>query len=178
MCRYAMHSYKPHYACFKCRKAFKRRLMGNTYKVDPAPVAAKCPQCGELMANMGLDFESPKQNDIKAWQHIQSLYSVGITFHSCGCSGPGYIPKNTEALIQYLEDILKDYLENLKFWRQRIVPTNKREMERENSKFWNFISKMPGQLRPQKAPVNTEDAINYWIGRVKEVQLNLEKIQV
>ena len=27
MCRYAMAKYKPHYACFNCRKTFKRKLM-------------------------------------------------------------------------------------------------------------------------------------------------------
>jgi hypothetical protein len=43
---------------------------------------AKCPQCGDLMAKMELDFESPKKDNIKEWNHIKELYSVGITFYS------------------------------------------------------------------------------------------------
>lgn len=27
MCRYAMSTYKDHFACFQCRKIFKRRLL-------------------------------------------------------------------------------------------------------------------------------------------------------
>ncbi|RZK57404.1 MAG: hypothetical protein EOO91_10235, partial [Pedobacter sp.] len=64
---------------------------------------AKCPECGELTASMGLDFESLKKTDLKKWAHLKSLYSVGITFHSCGCTGPGYIPNTTEKLIAYFE---------------------------------------------------------------------------
>jgi len=152
-------------------------LEGDINIADGAAVAAKCPQCGELMANMGLDFEAPKQNDIKTWQHIQNLYSVGISFYSCGCTGPGYIPKTTELLIQYFEEILKNYHANLRFWRQRNVPTNEKEIDRENSKYWNFISKIPGKLRLQNKAVNTEDAMNYWFGKIKEVEAKLEQIR-
>ncbi len=90
-----MTTYKPHYACFECRKTFKRRLEKDIYdgfNKSKEQNPAKCPECSELMANMGLDFESPKKKDIKSWEHIATLYEVGITFHSCGCSGPGYIP--------------------------------------------------------------------------------------
>jgi hypothetical protein len=151
--------------------------MGDINRGDESTVAAKCPQCGELMANMGLDFESPKQNDIKAWQHIQNLYSVGVTFHSCGCTGPGYIPNTSELLIQYFEQILKCYHTHLEFWRQRTVPENKREIEREKSKYWNFISEIPYELRPRNEAVSTEDAMKYWFGRIREVELKLAHLK-
>jgi hypothetical protein len=106
MCRYAMVSYKPHFACFNCRKTFKRRLLNDVDRDETESVAAKCPECGQLMADMGLDFESPKKKDVKAWEHLKTLYAVGITFHSCGCSGPGYIPSSTEALVAYFTNIL------------------------------------------------------------------------
>ena len=101
-----MTSYKPHYACFNCRKTFKRRLFGDIKK-GLSVSDAKCPECGELTAHMGLDFESPKKDDLKKWEHLKSLYSVGITFHSCGCSGPGYIPNSKEKLIEYFDGTYK-----------------------------------------------------------------------
>ena len=77
---------------------------------------AKCPQCGKPMADMGLDFASPSKNDKKAWEHLQKLYQVGITFHSCGCSGPGYIPQDRDALLAYFKGIRETYEEQLKFF--------------------------------------------------------------
>jgi hypothetical protein len=62
MCRYAAHAYKRHYAYFACRKAFKRRNKRDVdSSLDEHP--ARCPQCGLLMANMGLDFAPPKMSD-------------------------------------------------------------------------------------------------------------------
>lgn len=82
MYRYAMTTYKLHYACFNCRKTFKRKLMWDINRDNKDVREAKCPQCGDLMANMELDFESPKKDNIKEWNHIKELYSVGITFYS------------------------------------------------------------------------------------------------
>ncbi len=45
MCRYAIKPlYKKHYACFACRKSWKRR---NKAEVDPAGAEhpARCPEC-------------------------------------------------------------------------------------------------------------------------------------
>ena len=68
MCRYAMTRYKQHYACFNCRKTFKRRLLSDLESKDDFQLKeAKCPDCGQLMANMGKDFEAPKKSAIKAW---------------------------------------------------------------------------------------------------------------
>lgn len=110
-----MARYKSHYACFECKKTFKRRLLWDINRDDKRSIEAKCPQCGQLMANMGLDFASPKKDNLKEWAHIKNLYSVGITFHSCGCLGPGYIPKSTEKLIDYIEEIKASYFRNLEF---------------------------------------------------------------
>jgi DNA-directed RNA polymerase subunit RPC12/RpoP len=177
MCRYAMSLYKPHYACFECRKTFKRKLMWDIKRTHEDSVEAKCPECGSLMANMGLDFESPKKDNIKEWNHLRSLYSVGITFHSCGCTGPGYIPNTHEKLIEYFQDILRNYHFQLDFWRNRIEPTNHKEIQRDESRNWNFISKVPSELRPKKGAVSNEDARIYWLSRIKEIELKLEKIK-
>jgi len=174
MCRYTMARYKPHYACFNCKKTFKRRLLWDINRDNQAAyLEAKCPQCGELMADMGLDFTSPKKNDIKQWEHLKSLYTVGITFHSCGCSGPGYIPGSKDSLIAYFNSLTKIYNDQLTFWRQRIEPQNDKEINREISKHWDFIAKVPSEIRPKKGTISNEEAKQYWFDRIKEVEQKL-----
>ncbi len=46
------------------------------------------------MAEMGLDFAPPPMKDRKAWNVLAKLWTTGETFHSCGCGGPGYRPRN------------------------------------------------------------------------------------
>lgn len=179
MCRYAMTRYKSHYACFECQKTFKRRLMWDIKRDSKtSEVEAKCPQCGNLMASMGLDFEAPKMNDAKAWQHIRNLYSVGITFHSCGCTGPGYIPNTTEGLVKYLHEQKECAEHNLKFWRSRHEPTNNREIDRDMSKNWDYIVKVPAEFRGKAREVKNADAINFWINRLKEIEVKIGKVNV
>lgn len=115
MCRYAMSYYKPHYACFDCRKGFKRRLLVDIKKGgEDRP--ARCPQCGALMANMGMDFKPPPMKDTRQWRVLQGLYVAGQTFHSCGCSGPGYRPRSPEAYQRFLEGIRAEYQGTLSRW--------------------------------------------------------------
>jgi hypothetical protein len=177
MCRYAMVTYKPHYACFKCRKSFKRKLMRDVNRDDKIMVEAKCPQCGELMANMGFDFESPKKDDINKWKHIKSLFSVGITFHSCGCGGPGYIPKTKDKLLEYFEDLKVNYNEQLDFWRKRKEPSNQSEIDREKSNDWNYIGRTPYEKRTKNGTISNEEARLYWMQKIKEIDEKMEKIK-
>ncbi|MED5373228.1 MAG: hypothetical protein VX899_19575 [Myxococcota bacterium] len=109
MCRYAL-PYMPHYACFLCRKAYKRRLLGDLPPQEDKPF--RCPQCQGPMADMGQDFAPPKMRAVKAWRTLESLYEAGQTFHSCGCSGPGYRPRDPRALRSFLELRLQEYTRN------------------------------------------------------------------
>jgi hypothetical protein len=171
MCRYAMSRYKPHYACFKCRKTYKRRLMWDIQRDEEDQIAAKCPQCGELMANMGLDFAAPKKDDLKQWEHIKHLFTVGIAFHSCGCSGPGYIPNTKEALIVYFKNILNEYQNQLAFGRGRKEPTRQQERDGENSKYWHIVMRVPFEIRSSKKEVISNDVAKaYWFEKIKEVE--------
>ncbi|URC13483.1 hypothetical protein [Flavobacterium sp. B183] len=127
--------------------------MSDIKEGEKSDFEAKCPQCGELMADMGLDFESPKKDDLKKWEHIKSLYSVGITFHSCGCGGPGYIPNSKEKLIEYFEKMKKTYLKEMDFWRSKIGPEGQKEIA-----------------------INQE-RLDYWHESVKEVDEKLNQIK-
>ena len=93
MCRYAYDQYSCRWACFDCQKAFKgysaHEMPWGTHK----DLTKICPDCGHDMVDLGQDFKPPKKNAKNQWKKIKLLYNKGITFHSCGCNGPGYRPK-------------------------------------------------------------------------------------
>lgn len=172
MCRYATNRYKPHYACFNCRKTFKRKLLWDIQRSDEFELkAAKCPECGQLMACMGKDFESPKKENVKAWEHMHRLYSVGIMFHSCGCSGPGYIPDTKETLVAYFEKLLTEYHGQLNFWRQHAEPASNKGTTIE------YITKLSDGVYTRKSTETNEDAIKFWIGKIKDIEQKLESVK-
>lgn len=115
-----MVTYKTHHACFSCRKTFKRRLLGDIYgkgtKRDG--LDAKCPECGNVMADMGYDFKSPKSSDTNTWKVMEGLYELGQTFYSCGCSGPGYRPRDINEYREYLQRMKGSYEEALSSWHK------------------------------------------------------------
>ena len=180
MCRYAMSSYKPHYACFECRKSFKRRLSSdidrdNKNQEEPA----KCPDCGSLMADMGLDFESPKKKDIKAWKHIKNLYTSGITFHSCGCTGPGFVPKDYDELVSYLERIKKQFIDHRRFWQHRVEPSNDREKQKDWDNNKKYLVNIPQNLKigtKKKSRVDIDQAVDYWTKNIKCIESKIEEL--
>jgi predicted RNA-binding Zn-ribbon protein involved in translation (DUF1610 family) len=61
------------FACFECRKSFKRKLGREHYA---------CPQCGKEMCEMGRQFKAPALDDVKQWRKVKALVRGGITFHS------------------------------------------------------------------------------------------------
>jgi hypothetical protein len=70
---------------------------------------------------------------------------VGIAFHSCGCSGPGYRPSIAREYRDYLESVLEEYFTTLRRFMDD-QPTLAKEVERR------------------------DDAIVYWTGRIRDVQ--------
>lgn len=97
MCRYAMHTYKDHFACFACRKTYRKAWSASergrfATGEDCDGARSVCPQCARRMAKMGLDFKAPPQRDVEAWRIVEHLHARGLNFESCGCCGPGYVP--------------------------------------------------------------------------------------
>ncbi len=115
MCRYAFKDYKPHLACFRCRKSFKRRLLKD---VQPGgrEKPARCPDCGGEVADMGLDFKPPPRDRVREWEQLAELFSIGITFHSCGCSGPGFRPRARAEFEAFLSETIATYEAHLAHW--------------------------------------------------------------
>jgi hypothetical protein len=112
MCRYAYAGpYKDRYACFTCRKAFKRRKADDLpARTRPTGLVAepvvRCPDCGGPMHDMGMDFKAPKKADVRQWRKVEALFAHGVTFHSCGC-GPGLRPVTLREVGAFLDDALR-----------------------------------------------------------------------
>jgi DNA-directed RNA polymerase subunit RPC12/RpoP len=177
-----MTTYKPHYACFDCRKTFKRRLITDIeggFNKNKEEIKAKCPECGGIMADMGLDFESPKRNDLKAWEHIRNLYISGITFHSCGCTGPGYIPKDYESLVSYLERIKGQYIDHRHFWQRRVEPINDSEKQKDWDANKDYLFSIPQDLKTgtkKKRRIDIDKAIDYWTKNINDIDSKIKEL--
>ena len=181
MCRYGINTYKPHYACFECRKTFKRRLLKDIDRDSKEfeKQSYKCPECGGITANMGFDFESPKKPDTKAWNHMESLYETGITFHSCGCTGPGYIPRDKNKLIEFLNEKKVIYVENLRFWTTRLKPENESEKSKDWDENSHFLFSLPREFTTgtkKKRHTDLKKAVEYWTDRINDIESKIIKI--
>lgn len=185
MCRYGSGYYKAHYACFDCRKVFKRKLLRDANReqaarLGTAPGAARCPQCSALMADMGLDFAAPKMRDLSAWRHLESLYQSDITFHSCGCSGPGYIPRDDAQHLRVLYQRKKEYVCHMRFWSTYTQPATDNQRQREwDTNRWSLI-RTPRSFfggTKKKRTVDHVAAAQYWANNIKAVELRIGNLE-
>ena len=96
MCRYAQHICKQHLACFACRKVWRQE------RVDEA-IAPLCPDCHQLLTDMGKDFKAPRRDATKQWAKAEALIKNGIRFSSCGCGGPGPMPQRLNEVEAFVE---------------------------------------------------------------------------
>jgi len=85
------------YACFTCRKSFKRplvslakpRSIGKSTRTEfersarqfEREFSHKCPHCGGVAHFMGRDFKAPKTPDKKAWAIVEKFINSGRTYH-------------------------------------------------------------------------------------------------
>lgn len=181
MCRYAYKTYKSHFACFKCRKAFKQppirdwlKVHGHEFAYDELlriwsnkpklrrreselgvtydelsekyrTAAHRCPQCAEQMVDMGLDFKAPRQQDKKAWRILHGMFRVGHCFHTCGCHGPGWVPKATSDYRQYLERHRRSYQAQIRNLR-RATSRTAAEKDDARAHWGSLIKKIDTEL--------------------------------
>lgn len=120
-------------------KRFEKQYQNKKYK---------CPDCSAEMNNIGLDFKAPKKDKIKEWEIVRSMYTLGNTFHSCGCCGPGYIPRNSADYLNYLEQSKSGYEARL----------NERDKECSESELKEYL--------------------NYWNAKLKLITSEINKIKM
>src|SRR6186997_2942300 len=102
MCRYAWHNYRDHFACFDYRKSFKHwqwdevdePTFNHRQALQHVLREIACPECGQSMVDMGLDFKAPPKADEHAWEIMRALQQHGFNFGSCGCD-VGFKPPRT-----------------------------------------------------------------------------------
>ncbi len=79
-----------HYVCAKDRRS--KKSWGPTI----------CEFCREPMVNMGPDFKPPRKTYDNQWKKVALLVASGQNMQTCGCQGPGFIPKTyAEAKAKY-----------------------------------------------------------------------------
>ena len=66
--------YKNHFACFGCRKMFRKPPSQDLPEAIRKPYVPECPECRLPMHNMGKAFTPPRQNKVKLWREIESKY--------------------------------------------------------------------------------------------------------
>lgn len=107
----------------------------------------KCPDCGQAMKNVGLDFKSPKKEKTEEWKILESLYSTGKFFYSCGCDAYGFIPKDKNKYEEYL-------LETKEHFQQKLMQRQKSDLTDELIEYltyWNEkISLIDNELKKVK----------------------------
>ncbi len=68
------------YACFACRKVFKKPMPDQSASEHP------CPDCAQPLIMMGTAFRAPRRTDEPQWRKVEQLVSAGVLF--CRNSGP------------------------------------------------------------------------------------------
>ncbi len=106
-----------------------------------------CPNCSSEMNAIGKDFKAPKKENIKEWSIIKSMYILGNTFHTCGCNGPGFIPREIKQYKEYLESIKLEYQSKLQ------------------------------ERNPRYSEIELNDFLEYWNSKLKELVQELNKIK-
>lgn len=130
--------YKEKWGCFSCRKSFKQT--SRYRRLHFLPVAedgerlVRCPQCGERMKDMGLDFKAPRQTDREQWKKVELLFANGYKFSSCGCNGPGPRPARPKEVAAFVEEQKWEAREQERIrqlWRRAAELNTKRKKKRK-----------------------------------------------
>jgi hypothetical protein len=80
---------RPHFACFRCRLAFKQR--GSAVWDPEKPLRPfPCPTCHQPMVWMGKYFKAPPRRAVRQWQKVELLYTYGERFDGWSGSTRAY----------------------------------------------------------------------------------------
>jgi hypothetical protein len=81
------------FACFDCRKSFKRNVIGYLYfdnngkKRSPdfhkkwQHESRPCPDCQKPAYYMGIDFKPPRTSDIRGWKKVEAFILSGKHYY-------------------------------------------------------------------------------------------------
>ena len=89
--------YSMAFACFDCRKSFKRPCNVRAGVPDVLP----CPECGGPSHNFGRHFKPPARRDQRQWEKVRFLFDHGFRFQKIR---PGSGDRDTVPYPATLED--------------------------------------------------------------------------
>ena len=102
------------YACFECRKSFKRplivdeqersawlsrRISGRHPSRQFIPPIYRCPDCDAVATLMGRAFRAPRQDDVDRWRAVEILAQAGFAFWPY----VGPLPKTVADALRFIE---------------------------------------------------------------------------
>jgi DNA-directed RNA polymerase subunit RPC12/RpoP len=106
----AQSSYLHHYACFRCRKSFKRA--SKTEAVLP------CPECDGPSIGLTRKFMPPKRSDEKQWKKVEALVRHGFLFWSLGEPYPETLREVADFARRHADFIARERAKNPEAFRQ------------------------------------------------------------
>lgn len=95
------------HACFECRKSFKRK---------PRDHDIACPNCGNVLREMGRSFKAPKKTALKQWQKVGMLWNAGFRFPTSNTDANPY-PENLDDVETFIKDNPKHPFRLKEYWR-------------------------------------------------------------
>jgi hypothetical protein len=88
-------SYLHPYACFSCRRSFKRPYERG---IENRP----CPHCGAQAVALNRKFKAPRRDDLDQWRKVEFLVHHGFRFQSLS-DGEGHFIAYPETLNEAME---------------------------------------------------------------------------
>lgn len=85
------------YACFQCRKSFKRATR--------AEAVLPCPGCGGPSIGLTRKFKPPKRSDEKQWKKVEALVRHGFLFWSIGEPYPDTLQEVQAFAVRHADEI-------------------------------------------------------------------------
>ena len=76
--------YSQHYACFACRRAFKRAERWPPEEGEAPRESRPCPECGQPARAMGVNFKAPRRESANQWRKLELLARMNMLFHHWG----------------------------------------------------------------------------------------------
>lgn len=106
----AQSAYLHPYACFRCRKSFKR--------ANRVEAVLPCPECGGPSIGLTRKFKPPKQSDKMQWFKVEALVRHGFLFWSLGEPYPDTLTEVEAFARRHADFIARERAANPEAYRQ------------------------------------------------------------
>jgi len=106
--------YLIHFACFGCRRSFKRSVA-----YGAKDYVKRCPHCGGRAIDLGRHFKAPKASDTEQWRKVKYLVAAGFFFQHVRNEKTGQVPY--PETLQEAREFVDRY--RAQAWTERLLET-------------------------------------------------------